>query len=296
MKELNYGKAICYSGYRNGQSPVKKIYPTYEQVKEDLLILEKEYDYIRMYDPSQHAETTLEVIRNENIALKVMIGIDLVGEISNYQCQYGGLYTDEQIKKNIEYNENQLKRLIELANKYQDIIISVSAGNEAVPEWNDNLVSPERVLYFVKELKKNTKQLVTYCDNVNYWYDLLKDVAKEVDFISIHTYPIWLGKNIDEAINVSISEFNDINNLYPNKQCIITETGWTTQSNGRGISPENANLKDHKAFIKQINKWSEENKVTVFLFEAFDEPWKGDADPREPEKHWGLYNVNRELK
>ena len=152
MSKLAYGKAICYSGYRTGQRPGGK-YPSYEEIKEDMQILEKDYDYIRMYDPSQHAKTTLEVIRNEKINLKVMLGIDLLGENYNDQCQWGGKYSDEQIKKNISYNEKQVRELIKLANKYEDIIVAVSAGNEAVPEWNENLVTPERVLYFVKTLK-----------------------------------------------------------------------------------------------------------------------------------------------
>ena len=37
-------------------------------------------------------------------------------------------------------------------------------------------------------------------------------------------------------------------------------------------------------------------KVLTFLFEAFDEPWKGSDDSLEPEKHWGLYNENRTPK
>jgi exo-beta-1,3-glucanase (GH17 family) len=32
------------------------------------------------------------------------------------------------------------------------------------------------------------------------------------------------------------------------------------------------------------------------VFEAFDENWKGSPDPEEPEKHWGLYGVNRQPK
>jgi exo-beta-1,3-glucanase (GH17 family) len=35
----------------------------------------------------------------------------------------------------------------------------------------------------------------------------------------------------------------------------------------------------------------------VFLFEAFDEPWKGDPDnPLNAEKYWGLFNVDRTPK
>ena len=39
-----------------------------------------------------------------------------------------------------------------------------------------------------------------------------------------------------------------------------------------------------------------ENYRTHFVFEAFDEPWKGSADPLEPEKHWGLFTVERQPK
>ena len=39
-------------------------------------------------------------------------------------------------------------------------------------------------------------------------------------------------------------------------------------------------------------KWSEENNIIVFNFEAFDEPWKGTGT----EGHWGLFSVKRKAK
>ena len=36
---FEWGRAICYSGYRQEQSPKTATYPTYEQIKEDLNIL-----------------------------------------------------------------------------------------------------------------------------------------------------------------------------------------------------------------------------------------------------------------
>ena len=42
---IDYGQAVCYSGYRQGQSP-GEIYPTYNQVKEDLFIVNKTWKYI----------------------------------------------------------------------------------------------------------------------------------------------------------------------------------------------------------------------------------------------------------
>jgi exo-beta-1,3-glucanase (GH17 family) len=296
MTQLNYGKAICYSGYREGQSPITKVYPSYDQIKQDLLILDNQYDYIRMYDPSEHAQTVLKVIKENKLHLKVVLGIDLAGEVSNPNCSWGGILTEEQIERNIIYNENQLRKLINLANEYKDIIVAVSAGNEAVPEWNENLVRPERVLYFVKELKKNTIQLVTYCENVHYWIPMLKDVVEEVDFISIHTYPAWVNVNIEDALNASIKDYQKIKEHYKDKPCIITEAGWPTKSSGRGILVEAANEVNQEKYVNELVKWSEENQVVTFIFEAFDEPWKGDDKEDEPEKHWGLYSVDRQPK
>lgn len=294
--KLQYGKAICYSGYREGQSPHSKKYPTYEEVKEDLLLLEKEFDYIRMYDASEHARMTCEVITKENIQLQIMLGMDLAGEIDNPNCTWGGNYTVEEIARNIEYNQSQLNDLINLANTYEDIVYAVAAGNESVPEWNENLVSPGRVLYFVNQLKKYTNSLVTYCDNTHYWNNLLVEVADAVDIISIHSYPVWQGSPIKEAVKVCKKEYNQIKKRYPNKPVIITETGWPTRSNGGEIRSDYANQVNQLYYYDQIQKWSEEQQITCFFFEAFDEFWKGSTNVDEPEKHWGFYFINRTPK
>lgn len=42
--------------------------------------------------------------------------------------------------------------------------------------------------------------------------------------------------------------------------------------------------------------WSNEKNILVFVFEAFDEPWKGSDEALEPEKHWGLFTVDRKPK
>ena len=87
-------------------------HPSYQQIKEDLLILQKDYDYIRMYDISEYTRLTLEVIKNEDISIKVMLTLSLLGEISNDACAWGGDYSIIELSKNIEYNQNQLNQSI----------------------------------------------------------------------------------------------------------------------------------------------------------------------------------------
>ena len=89
-KELNIeaGRAICYSGFREGQRP-GDVFPSYDEIKEDLLILHNHWRYLRLYDCDKHAETVLEVIDKENLNFKVMLGAYIVAEVNNYGCPWG---------------------------------------------------------------------------------------------------------------------------------------------------------------------------------------------------------------
>lgn len=54
-----HGNAICYSGYREGQSPVTGVYPSKSEIKQDLEILTHNWQYIRLYDCGPHADLVL---------------------------------------------------------------------------------------------------------------------------------------------------------------------------------------------------------------------------------------------
>lgn len=297
-KSLNIepGKAICYSGFREGQSPETGTYPTYEQIKEDLLILHNQWYYLRLYDCDKHTEIVLEVIKKENLNFKIMLGAYIGAEMNNFGCPWGGTYPEEELEKNRERNLKQIKKLITLANQYPDIIFSLSAGNEATVHWTDHFVPVQKVIEYVRMLKKETKQLVTFCENYVPWQDNLKNLVEEVDFISIHTYPVWEYKNIHEALEYTKQNYLSVADKYPHKPVVITEAGWATNSNGRGISPDNVSQEFQEIYYNDLMNWSKKENILTFVFEAFDEPWKGSHEPLEPEKHWGLFYEDRKPK
>lgn len=295
QKVLPHSKAICYSGFRDGQSP-GGIFPSYEEIKEDLLILQPYWTSLRLYDCDQHAETVLEVIRKEKLPFDVMLGAYIVAEVNNYECPWGGMYANVELTFNKAYNEKRIEKLIQLANEYSDIVSSVSAGNEASVDWTDHLVPNESLMQYVLHLKEELKQPVTFCENYVPWLGRIKSIGDALDFISIHTYPVWEYKSIDEAMNYTIENFHAVANMYPDKQIVITEAGWATNSNGRGIEPENVDEVLQRTYIRQLQEWAEKEGVLVYLFEAFDENWKGSSDPMEPEKHWGLFRTDRTPK
>ena len=290
------GKAICYSGYRQGQSPETGIYPTYEQIKEDLLILQKEWTYLRLYDCSLHAETVLKVIDKEKLNFRVMLGAYIGAELNNFGCPWGTIFSEEALKRNTKDNLVQIKKLIWIANRYPDIIFSLSAGNEATVEWTDHYVSVDKVISYVRMIKDGAKQPVTFCENYVPWYDKLARLVDEVDFISIHSYPVWEYKHIHEALEYTRQNYYSISERYPGKPVVITEAGWATNSNGRGINPENVSEEFQSRYYNDLVKWSSKEGILTFVFEAFDETWKGSPEAMEPEKHWGLFTVDRKPK
>lgn len=290
------GKAICYSGFRKGQAPGAKI-PDYNQVKEDLLILQDEWQYLRLYDCDDHTRTVLEVIEKEGLDFKVMLGAYIIAEMNNFGCPWdGGTYSEEELFKNKKQNTKKIEKLIKWANEFPEIINTLSIGNEASVSWTDHYVPVHSLIQYAEAVKKSSNQPVTFCENYVPWYDKLKPLAEVLDFISIHTYPVWEYKHIHEALEYTKQNYYAVCEHNPGKLVAITEAGWATNSNGRGIKPDNVNEDLQKQYIDELMEWVAEENILCYVFEAFDEPWKGSPDPQEPEKHWGLYYENRHPK
>ena len=290
------GRAICYSGYREGQSPDAGAFPTYEQVREDLTLLARHWRLLRLYDCSPHAEIVLEVIRRERLDLKVLLGAWLAAEADNPGCPWGGVHGAARLAANAAENGRELGRLVRLARAHAGTVVAVSAGNEACVDWTDHLVPPARVLGYVEALRGELAIPVTFCENYLPWQSQLAELAAAVDFISIHTYPAWEARPLDEALAFTEENWRSVADRHPRKPVVITEAGWTTRSGGRGVPAESATPAAQATYLQALDAWSRARGVLTFVFEAFDEPWKGADDPLEPEKHWGLFTVDRRPK
>jgi exo-beta-1,3-glucanase (GH17 family) len=116
----------------------------------------------------------------------------------------------------------------------------VFVGNEASVDWTDHLVPAENLIAYVRRIKSVIKFPVTFCENYVPWTSKLKELVAEIDFISVHTYPAWEYKTIDNALEYTKQNYYSVADCYPGKPVVITEAGWTTASNGRGIASWNA--------------------------------------------------------
>ena len=297
MSYWEYAKSICYSGYRRGQSPRTGVVPGYSEVLEDLTLLVNDgFRYIRMYEPNAHARTVLKVIREHKLPLRVMLGIDPKREFNNMGCPWvKETLNAARLQKNIAYNDRQIKALVTLANEYPEEIMCVSVGNENRPSWGADLVTTERLVEFARTLKNGCRQPVTYNEGTSEWLNL-ETLVEVIDIISIHSYPLWNGISADKALAMNKEDYRMVSARYPSKEVIFTECGWATVSNNASMDCSEVSAAVQQKYIEELWQWSAEEHIGVFIFEAFDEPWKGSDSPDEPEKHWGIYDVDRVKK
>ena len=153
----------------------------------------------------------------------------------------------------------------------------------------------------------------------------LNKLIRAVDYISMHTYPMhdthynpdfWgVRKNetslsnedkieaeMQRSLNYATSQYQSVvdymKSIGVDKPVHIGETGWATVSNGFYGNNGSKATDEFKMgrYHDLIREWSDENKISVFYFEAFDEKWKDAENQLGSENHFGLINLESEAK
>lgn len=293
--------AVAYSPYRTGQHPDRgdgAVEPTDDQILEDLRILTHDFNFglIRLYDSRETSETILRLIKEHDIRLRVMVGAWLSAEISNHRgCPWlHDPIPKEELKANKAENKAEIKRAIRLAKTYNEIVIAVNVGNEALVSWTDHLVDVDTVTSYVKKVKASIPQPVTVAENYAWWAQSGYNLAQQVDFVTVHSYPVWEEKAVEEGVSYTAANIKAVRDALPGVELIIGEVGWATTASEFG---PRASEENQLRYFRELNDWAAELGVTMFWFEAFDENWKGDPNnPNGAEKHFGLFTVDRKPK
>ncbi|MFG0304778.1 MAG: hypothetical protein ACF8Q5_01050 [Phycisphaerales bacterium JB040] len=299
------GYGVSFGPFREGQSPTG-VQPTVEQLREDLLLLDPHFDLIRVYGTDGRTEDILRIIREEGLGLRVMLGAWLGRDMSTPNQMAGGNRLEGE-RVEIDYqgryaNRAQSARAVELANAYPDVVWAINVGNETQVYWSDHRLAMDRLIEHIKWVRGHTDVPVTTADDYNFWNKPeSRAVSRECDFIALHAYAMWNSQTLEDSIAWTVEQFRVVRGLHgEDLPIVITEAGWGTSMVDYGLQSElivaEAGLEPQVEFTKRFLSWAEENRVVHFLFEAFDEPWKGGDDPREIEKNWGLWYESREPK
>jgi exo-beta-1,3-glucanase (GH17 family) len=243
---------------------------------------------------------------------------------------------DHQIES--DQNESEIARAVSLANKYPSIVKIIAVGNEAMVKWATNYyVQPSVILKWVsylqdlKKQKKLPKNLwITSSDNFASWgggsdeyhTEDLNKLIEEVDYISMHTYPMhdthynpvfWYTKeekpNIEKVNNIMLrardyaaSQYDSVANYLKSlgikKPIHIGETGWASFSNGLYGNKGSKATDEYKEalFYWHMREWTAKAGISCFYFEAFDEVWKDAPNPKGSENHFGLFTIDGKAK
>ncbi len=287
------GEGVSFSPYRDGQGPDGQPLPTRAEIAADLQLVSRYWKLIRMYDSTGVTEETLRIIRDEHLPLKVIVGAWIAGE---------------KKPADPEKNRTEAANAIRLANTYPDQVLAVSVGNEACVWWSDHRADPAVVIRHIRAVRAAIRQPVAIADDYDFWEKPeSRSIAAEVDFIILHAYALWHGRPVDHAVDWLAHIYDQAVQFHAGTPIIIGETGWATQHDAtrtqqgqegdlmKGETSEAAQLD----YLRQHYRWVRSRRVPTFLFEAFDENWKGDgakSSPAAAEKHWGVFDTQRRPK
>ena len=176
---------------------------------------------LRVYGSDDFASKVCEVIRADQLPLKVMVGA-WVTTITGEEAATA--------------NERQVDGAIALANEFPDVVAAVSIGNESQVFWSFHKLKTEKLIEYIRQARKQTKVPVTVADDFLFWTaEESQPVADEIDFIVTHIYAMWHAQQLDAAIAFTKEKLAEVQAKHPNKLIVLGEAGWATDKPARAI-------------------------------------------------------------
>lgn len=273
---------VSYSPYRDGQDPDWGPYPSLDEIRQDIDILNSTIlcpyfnqglvNEIRTYGPDHNGEKIPQLILEKSSSIKVNAG-----------CWLGN---------DLDVNERMIAALVEEAKRFPNVT-AVTVGNET---QQFQTLPEQRLIDYIRRVKSQIPQGVKVTTG-DTWYPWLTqpNLAAESDFILAHFFPYWEPNPVpaNEAVNFIKEKFHLLQSAYPSKKIIIGEAGWPSAGEARGGAIPS--LQNHNLFLAEFVSWATSEGVSFYLFEAFDENWKKKYEG-EVGGHWGIYNSDRTRK
>ncbi|NYZ13203.1 glycoside hydrolase [Azospirillum sp. RWY-5-1] len=261
--------SVSFAPFRDGQSPLTKSFPTPAQIDEDLAAIAPQVAGVRTYTSGEGLEVVPELARKHG--LKVTMGAWLSSELDR--------------------NELEVTALIDLANRYPDVITRVIVGNEVLLRRE---LTADQVAGYIDRVKAAVKQPVSYADVWEWWLKY-PQIADHVDYLTIHLLPYWedVPASVAGAQERIRTSYRIIAQRFPGKPILVGETGWPTAGRSRGAAV--TGLVEKATFVNGFVRLAQQEGFDYNVIEAFDQNWKQKLEGTVG-GHWGLYSVDRQAK
>ncbi|MBP2311750.1 glycosyl hydrolase family 17 protein [Azospirillum soli] len=262
-------KSVSFAPFRDGQSPLTQTFPSVAQIEEDLVALAPQVAGVRTYTSLEGLEVVPELARKHGIQVTM------------------GAWLSSKPEK----NEKEIASLIDLANRYPDVITRVIVGNEVLLRRE---LTPEQVTGYIDRVKAAVKQPVSYADVWEWWLKY-PQIADHVDYLTIHLLPYWedVPAGVEGATERIRSSYRTIAQRFPGKPILVGETGWPTSGRSRGAAVPG--LVNKAKFVNGFVRLAQQEGFDYNVIEAFDQGWKAKLEGTVG-GHWGLYSADREAK
>lgn len=246
---------LCYSPFRDGQNPELGpgmcVYPTTDQIDEDIKFLSNITTCIRTYSSSNIHVNVPEIAKKYQLLV------------------HQGIFLGDDSA----VNEDEIRSAKTLVDR--NLVDSLIVGNETLML---NKLPKDKLIDYIRSVKKIVPSglPVTTADGWVQWRDN-EDLVNEVDYILVHIYPFWDDKPVEGAASYVLEKYQLLKDKYPGKEIIIGETGWPSAGDplwtgvSSSVIPGEYN---QSKFVEEFDKLAQEKGIKYFLFEAFDEEWK----------------------
>lgn len=256
---------VSYAPFRPGQSPFMEglVIPAW-QIDDDFERLSKITQCVRTYSTEMGLSVAPEMARKHG--LKLLQGIWIGRDPAN--------------------NAVEIREALKAANENPDVVTGLIVGNEVLLRGELSAID---LAALIRQVKGQTKVPVTYADVWEFW-ERNADLAKEVDFVTVHILPFWedLPVGADKAV-AHIGEIREhVGKVFAGHEILIGETGWPSAGRMREAalpSPSN-----QAKVIQELLALAAEKGYDVNVIEAFDQPWKR-ASEGTVGGHWGFLDA-----
>ena len=261
---------MSFSPLRQGDNPAEGLYPTREEIDQDIKLLAGKVHSIRTYGVGG----TLGDIPSlaSKYGLTVTLGAWLTGDDAG--------------------NRAELQKLVDVAKANPKTVKRLIIGNETILRGE---LSPAELAVYLDMTRKQLKKLkipVSTGEPWNIWI-ANPDLAQHVDFIAAHFLPYWEGIELDKAVGHVEATVQQLQANFPKLPVVLAEVGWP--SNGRTLKSANASESHEAIFLRRFLARAQKAGYDYYLMEAFDQPWKTDSEGSVG-AYWGVYDVSRNQK
>jgi exo-beta-1,3-glucanase (GH17 family)/cellulose synthase/poly-beta-1,6-N-acetylglucosamine synthase-like glycosyltransferase len=269
VAEIGYSDVIrgmSFSPYQPEDNPYENRYPSESEIDRDLARLQGKVASVRTYSSTNGFEAVPRLAQKYGI--KVMVGA----------------WLDKRRDNNIKEIVNAVKNAQRYSNVNRIII-----GNESV--LRSDLTVDELITY-LKKVRKRVRQPVSTAEPWHVWLQH-PELAKAVDFITIHVLPYWEGVPANQSLDWVMERYKMVQAAFPNKKVVIGETGWPSAGNRKqNAKPSMVNA---SRFVRQFLNLARAEKIDYYVVEAYDQPWKR-AEEGSVGPHWGFFTADRQQK